>query len=185
MGRETLTSPDSQNPTLMTGFTESGSDGGNCVGKATHSPFRATDFGRSTSPAQSLSRWARACAGSSRKDSKMATDIHDDAEAPVVRDEIVTRDPIAGSRKVYVAGTLHEDVRVPIREIQQSPTRSHLPGGQDEPNPAITVYDTSGPYTDPDVAIDVRRGLPPLRLKWIRERGDVEELASLTSKYGQ
>jgi len=115
----------------------------------------------------------------------MATEVRDDAGAPVVRDEVITREPIPGSRKVYVSGTLYPDVRVPMREIDQTPTRSRVPGGKDEPNPTITVYDTSGPYTDPDVAIDVRRGLPPLRLKWILGRGDVEELPHPSSKYGQ
>ncbi len=103
--------------------------------------------------------------------------------APVVRDEVITREPIPGSRKVYVAGALHPDLRVPMREIQQAPTQ--LGGGRTQPNPAITVYDTSGPYTDPDVAIDARRGLVPLRLEWILARGDVEELPGLSSRYGQ
>src|SRR5690554_3817937 len=112
----------------------------------------------------------------------MATEIRDDVPAPVVRAEVITREPIPGSRKVYVPGVIHPDVRVPMREIEQTPTRSRVPGGADEVNPVITVYDTSGPYTDPDVAIDVRRGLLPLRLKWIRERGDVEELPNLSSR---
>ncbi len=109
----------------------------------------------------------------------------DSQVSTVVRDEVISRDPLPGSRKVYIKGSLHPGIRVPMREIEQSPTRSHLPGGADEPNPAITVYDTSGPYTDPDVAIDVRRGLPALRTEWIRARGDVEELPELTSRYGQ
>ena len=108
-----------------------------------------------------------------------------DAAEPVVRDEVITCQPMPQAKKVYVPGKIHKDVRVPMREIAQSPTRSHLPGDKDEVNPPITVYDTSGPYTDPDVAIDVRQGLPPLRRQWIKDRGDVEELATLTSDYGR
>ena len=71
----------------------------------------------------------------------------------------ITRTPFPASRKVYVPGTLHPDVRVPMREISLNPTRVN---GVLEENPSITVYDCSGPYTDPDVDIDVHRGLPPL-----------------------
>jgi len=83
------------------------------------------------------------------------------------------------SRKVYVPGSIHPDVRVPMREISQTRTPSMFAGngtveGPDIPNPSMTVYDTSGPYTDPEVTIDVRRGLAPLRLKWIEARGDTE-----------
>jgi phosphomethylpyrimidine synthase len=70
-----------------------------------------------------------------------------------------------------------------MREIEQSPTGNRL--GELEDNPRIVVYDTSGPYTDPDVALDVREGLPPLRIEWILERGDVEELPDITSLYGR
>ncbi|HWP28825.1 MAG TPA: phosphomethylpyrimidine synthase ThiC [Chloroflexota bacterium] len=75
------------------------------------------------------------------------------------------------SRKVYLQGS-RPDIRVPQREIQLTPSTG--PDGP-EPNPPLRVYDTSGPYTDPAVPIDVRRGLPPLRRAWILERGDVEE----------
>jgi phosphomethylpyrimidine synthase len=75
------------------------------------------------------------------------------------------------SRKVYLQGS-RPDIRVPQREIQLTPSTG--PNGP-EPNPPLRVYDTSGPYTDPAVPIDVRRGLPPLRRAWILERGDVEE----------
>jgi len=78
---------------------------------------------------------------------------------------------MAASRKVYVAGS-RPGIRVPVREIT-------LSGGQ----PPVRLYDTSGPATDPDARLDVKRGLPPLRLGWIRERGDVEELAGPTSAY--
>lgn len=76
------------------------------------------------------------------------------------------------SRKVYVKGS-RDDIRVPMREIQLSPTRD-LRG--ETPNEPLRVYDTSGPYTDPNIQIDLKRGLPKLRQNWILERGDVEEV---------
>jgi phosphomethylpyrimidine synthase len=80
------------------------------------------------------------------------------------------------SRKIYVPGRIHPDIRVPMREIALTPTRSHLPGVPDEENPPVVVYDTSGPYTDPQTETDVRKGLPQLRREWILSRGDVEEI---------
>src|SRR3989304_4572919 len=67
------------------------------------------------------------------------------------------------SRKIYLAGS-RPDIRVPMREIA-------LSGG----NPPLRLYDTSGPYTDPDAQVDIKLGLPPLRLPWILGRSDVEE----------
>jgi phosphomethylpyrimidine synthase len=95
--------------------------------------------------------------------------------APTAR--VLTRDPLPGSRKIYVPGA-HPGVRVPMREIRQSPTRMTGPNGRVllEENPPVLVYDTSGPYTDPDLEIDLHRGLPPLRLDWIRGRDDVDAL---------
>ncbi len=87
--------------------------------------------------------------------------------------------PLPSSRKIYVQGT-REDIRVPMREITQSDTAASRGA---EKNPPICVYDTSGPYTDPDVHIDIRHGLPALREKWIAERGDTEVLAGLSSSY--
>jgi phosphomethylpyrimidine synthase len=77
------------------------------------------------------------------------------------------------SRKVYVFGKLHRDVRVPFREISLAPTKSI--NGEIEVNEPVRVYDTSGPWGDPDFQGDVEQGLPPLRAKWIRDRGNVEE----------
>ncbi|MGE5466276.1 MAG: phosphomethylpyrimidine synthase ThiC [Ignavibacteria bacterium] len=85
--------------------------------------------------------------------------------------------PLPSSRKIYVTGS-RPDIRVPMREISQTPTGN-------EPNPSICVYDCSGPYTDPAAKIDIRAGLPALRAKWIEERGDTEELPSLSSDYGR
>jgi phosphomethylpyrimidine synthase len=94
-------------------------------------------------------------------------------------DESATK-PFPKSRKVYVTGS-RPDIRVPFREISLSDTPSAF--GADK-NPPVVVYDTSGPYTDPDVQIDIRNGLPALRAKWIEERGDTEVLPGPTSKYG-
>ncbi|MGQ0749768.1 MAG: phosphomethylpyrimidine synthase ThiC, partial [Betaproteobacteria bacterium] len=89
--------------------------------------------------------------------------------------------PLPNSRKVYVAGS-RPDIRVPMREIGQSDTPASFGA---EKNPPIHVYDTSGPYTDPTVRIDVRSGLPALRAQWIIERGDTEALSGPTSRYGR
>ncbi|MBZ2190288.1 phosphomethylpyrimidine synthase ThiC [Alcanivorax sp. JB21] len=90
--------------------------------------------------------------------------------------------PITGSRKIYVTGS-RADLRVPMREIAQHATL--LANGGTEENPPIAVYDTTGPYTDPDVTIDIRKGLAPLRAAWIAERHDTEALPGLTSEYGR
>jgi phosphomethylpyrimidine synthase len=89
--------------------------------------------------------------------------------------------PLPSSRKIYVEGS-RPDIRVPMREIAQSDTPASFGA---EKNPAIYVYDTSGPYTDPAVRIDVRAGLPPLRASWIEERGDTEVLDGPSSAYGR
>ncbi|MAR90256.1 MAG: phosphomethylpyrimidine synthase ThiC [Pseudomonadales bacterium] len=89
--------------------------------------------------------------------------------------------PFPKSRKVYVQGS-QGDIRVPMREISLSDTPTDFGG---ETNPPVYVYDTSGPYTDPDARIDVRKGLPPVREGWLARRGDVEELPDLSSQYGR
>jgi phosphomethylpyrimidine synthase len=95
----------------------------------------------------------------------------------------VTRDPFPGSRKIHVEGT-QPGVHVPMREISVTPTRRG-PGLPETPNPPVAVYDTSGPYTDPSVEIDLRRGLAPVRDAWIRGRGDVEALRAPQSDYAR
>ncbi|MCM3587824.1 phosphomethylpyrimidine synthase ThiC [Mesobacillus maritimus] len=77
----------------------------------------------------------------------------------------------SGSKKVYVEGS-RPDIKVPMREIELSPTTGTF--GEEE-NPPVRVYDTSGPYTDTNYAVDITKGLPRLRSTWILERGDVEE----------
>ena len=89
--------------------------------------------------------------------------------------------PLPNSRKVYIEGS-RPDIRVPMREISQSPTPDSFGG---EPNPPLYVYDTSGPYTDPAAAIDIRSGLGTPRAPWIADRGDTEQLGGPTSAYGQ
>src|SRR5436853_1005755 len=70
-----------------------------------------------------------------------------------------------------------------MREVRVAATRTHK--GLTVENPPVTVYDTSGPYTDPAAEIDLHRGLPPLRREWIMGRGDVEELSEVSSEYGR
>jgi phosphomethylpyrimidine synthase len=80
---------------------------------------------------------------------------------------------LPNSKKVYIDGELHRDIRVPFREITLAPTKSI--SGEIEVNEPVRVCDTSGPWGDPDFHGDITQGLPPLRAKWIRDRNDVEE----------
>jgi phosphomethylpyrimidine synthase len=96
--------------------------------------------------------------------------------------EVITKTPFPASKKVYVDGQLH-NIKVAMREITLSDTK--LNGKTVQENPSVTVYDTSGPYTDPEIEIDVRKGLPRLREQWILDRGDVERLSSISSEYGK
>ncbi|MFB9243356.1 phosphomethylpyrimidine synthase ThiC [Massilia antarctica] len=89
--------------------------------------------------------------------------------------------PLPNSRKVYTQGS-RADLRVPMRAVSQSDTAASFGA---EPNPPVYIYDTSGPYTDPEAVIDIRSGLGTPRLPWILERGDTEELAGPSSAYGQ
>jgi len=85
---------------------------------------------------------------------------------------------LPNSRKVYVSGKLHREIGVPFREISLASTKSF--NGEIEINERVRVYDTSGPWGDTDFHGDVTQGLPPLRAKWIRDRGDVEEIQGRT-----
>ncbi len=100
--------------------------------------------------------------------------------------ELISRGPLPGSQKIYVEGS-KPSIQVPMREISVSPTTStdHLGKESTVENPSVVVYDTSGPYSDNSVEIDVRQGLKPVRIEWVRERGDTFEMDSLTSEYGQ
>src|SRR5260221_8750702 len=103
-------------------------------------------------------------------DQFFARDAHVDAAAVA---------PLPASQKIYVQGS-RADIRVPMREITQSETPASFGA---ETNPPLAVYDTSGPYTDPEASIDIRKGLPPLRAAWIAERDDTVELDGPTSGY--
>ena len=94
--------------------------------------------------------------------------------------------PLPASRKIHVTGS-RADLRVAMREISQSATHiaSQDGGSRESANPPIRLYDTSGPYTDPDASIDMRRGLSALREPWITERGDTEQLSGPSSRHGQ
>ncbi len=94
----------------------------------------------------------------------------------------ISTKPFPNAKKVYVAGTQFP-IQVAMREIQLDNTR--LSNGQQEENEPVTVYDTSGPYTDSAFTVDIRKGLPRVRESWISERQDIDELPSISSSYGR
>jgi phosphomethylpyrimidine synthase len=96
---------------------------------------------------------------------------------------VISRDPFPASRKIYVPGRLHP-IKVAMREISLEDTRDTFTQSVTA-NPPVTVYDTSGAYTDPAIAIDVREGLPRLRESWVEGRGDTEQLEAISSIYGR
>lgn len=98
---------------------------------------------------------------------------------------VITRDVMPASRKIYVQGS-REDIQVPMREITLTDSKAMFTDGEFKKgeNAPLYVYDTSGPYTDPNIDIDVKKGVPKLRQGWILERGDVEELDGISSEYG-
>lgn len=95
----------------------------------------------------------------------------------------ISQTPFPNSKKVYLHGSLFPEIRVAMREISLHDTK--LANGTVEHNPAITVYDTSGPYTDPNLSIDIRKGIPRIREEWILNRNDVLNLEGITSDYGK
>ena len=120
----------------------------------------------------------------SNKSSKLSRRESREAAAEFIHN--LTGQPFPSSHKVYVEGQ-QTGVRVGMREITLSDT---FVGGTEEepvfePNDPIRVYDTSGPYTDPEIDIDVRKGLAKFRERWILERGDTELLDSVTSQFSQ
>jgi len=95
--------------------------------------------------------------------------------------QVISTKPFPNSKKIYVKGKLN-DIEVAMREISLSDTK--LIGGKTEKNHPVTVYDTSGVYTDENYTVDVKKGIPRLREKWIMERGDIERLFEFSSEYG-
>jgi phosphomethylpyrimidine synthase len=97
----------------------------------------------------------------------------------------ITRDGFPASKKIYVKGEIH-DIQVAMREIELTESKPMFTDGEfkKDKNEAVTVYDTSGPYTDPLKEIDVKKGIERLREQWIFDRGDVERLPQLSSEYG-
>ena len=96
------------------------------------------------------------------KDTTMTQTLHKTKDLFTASDDVITREPLPGSEKIYLSGTLHPYIRVPVRRID-------LTNGE-----SLCVYDTSGVYTDPTVAIDVAQGIEPIRAPWIEARADVE-----------
>ncbi|HCA09098.1 phosphomethylpyrimidine synthase ThiC [Chryseobacterium sp.] len=94
----------------------------------------------------------------------------------------ITCSPFPNAKKIYVEGKIHP-ISVAMREIHLSPTR--LTNGSLEENPPVTIYDTSGPYTDENASIDIMKGLPRIREQWILDRKDVDIQNGITSEYGK
>ena len=95
----------------------------------------------------------------------------------------ITTTPFPKSKKIYVDGKIHTEIKVAMREIEVSKgvtTKIGNPGTE-----RISVYDTSGPYTDPNISVDVKKGIAPIREKWILQRGDVEQMSDFSSAYGR
>jgi len=113
---------------------------------------------------------------STKKDSLAVVGVADPGSQNGAEETAVGRAyNLPNSRRVYIAGKEHADVRVPFREISLAPTKDF--DGRLETNEPVRVYDTSGPSGDPDINVDVARGLPALREKWICDRCNVEEYA--------
>lgn len=92
----------------------------------------------------------------------------------------------ARREKIYMRGTIYPDLRVGMQRVNLTPSVKITDGVRTETsNPPVYIYDTSGPFSDPSVKIDLKKGLPRLREEWIKARGDVEQLAEITSEYGR
>ena len=98
----------------------------------------------------------------------------------------LTRTPFPNSEKVYINGKLFPEIRVAMRKVKQMPTVKKVNGEkQMTKNPDVFIYDTSGPFSDPQADLDLKKGLPRLREEWIVKRGDVELLPEISSEYGR
>ena len=98
------------------------------------------------------------------------------------KEGIISRKPFPNSKKIYIPGKIHPQIKVAMREIALSDTKDSFTGKL-IPNEPVTVYDTSGPYTDPDKEINVHAGIERIREQWILDRDNVEELEAFTSDY--
>jgi phosphomethylpyrimidine synthase len=116
----------------------------------------------------------------------MSTTTGGDKTPEQLQQDLISQGTFPNSDKVYIEGS-DPSVRVPMRRVSQSPTRTTRPDGtiKEESNPPIYIYDPSGPYTDPETSIDIRKGLEPLRLNWIKERSDTEELPDATTDFAR
>ncbi|MFL1894679.1 phosphomethylpyrimidine synthase ThiC [Aquimarina sp. 2-A2] len=94
----------------------------------------------------------------------------------------ITTTPFPASKKIYVSGTMHPEIKVAMREIQLEDTTDSYTKKK-TPNQPVTVYDTSGPYTDPAKNVDVHNGIERIRESWIVKRNDVEQLEEFSSTY--
>lgn len=101
--------------------------------------------------------------------------------------EAIDTNSYPGSGKIYVNGDIFPDVRVGMREVRLTPTAVINSNGETEltENAPVTIYDTSGPYTDPDIKVDINQGLPRIRESWNHRRDDLEQLPEITSEYGR
>ena len=108
-------------------------------------------------------------------------DIQDDKLAKI------TTGSFPASKKIYVEGKLHKGLKVPMREIAQGPSTIHKPNGETAvaENPSVVVYDPSGPFTDDNYVVDIRKGLPNVRGEWIAQRQDTVHLEEISSAYGR
>jgi len=99
----------------------------------------------------------------------------------------ITRDPFPASEKIYVQGTIHKDIKVAMRQINLTDSEAMFTKGEfiKEKNEPVVVYDTSGPFTDPNIEINVKEGVPKIRQQWILDRGDAKELDEITSDFGK
>ena len=98
------------------------------------------------------------------------------------QENVITTKPFPNSQKIYVPGNIHPQINVAMREISLSDTVDSMTQKK-TPNQPVTVYDTSGPYTDPSKTINVHEGIERIREQWVLDRGDVEELDSFSSVY--
>ncbi|MEG2573092.1 MAG: phosphomethylpyrimidine synthase ThiC [Bacteroides sp.] len=98
----------------------------------------------------------------------------------------ITRIPYPNSEKIYIKGQLYPDLRVAMRKVTLTPSVNIVNGEKViTPNGEVMIYDTSGPFTDNNIEIDLKKGLPRLREAWIIKRGDAEQLSSISSEYGK